>query len=129
MAEKVKVSREVAEFIESYEENNGGIPGWEDYLIRDHTESFARNFAGVNEEAMCMKDITPMQLAKMLINGYEIEESPEEVLLERYVQNGKNRIKAIREKDAYQEGFTLGYLMGVKDGLNCAGKEIKGIND
>ena len=130
MVEKVKVSREVANSIQYALEQ-----GAKESLLIYHTNNFYEDGSlrsGVTwtaKEYLGLNQLTPERLAIALYVGYEIGETPEETLLDRYNQNAKNRIKAIQNKEPYQEGYTLGYSLGVLDGLNFANKKIKGIND
>lgn len=115
--EKIKVSSEVATFINNYEKGYKYV-GWEDSLIVDHSKMWFDSFLGANEEAVCMKDVTPLQLSKILIYGYEVEKTPEEKLLDRY----KYHARSGRKSD---------YSRGVADGIAMAlvrlGIEVKGI--
>lgn len=80
MAEKVKVSREVAEAL--------------DKLLQQNTKNDVMKFyfavLDVNierlvaPESFALRSLEPMQLATMLLNGYEIEETPEERFIDWY---------------------------------------------
>lgn len=79
MAEKVKVSREVADAIDF------GIGKYKG----DKTQFFNRvcgNMCVWNHEDDCNIpiDLTPFELAVALQNGYEIEETPEEQFIKWY---------------------------------------------
>lgn len=124
MAEKVKVSREVGDVL--------------DYLRSKVSDNHILSCAGryktlinfsSNIERVLAEEISMIDLAKALINGYEFGSTSEEILLERFNQNNENRIKAIQEKNVYQEGYALGYSLGVQDGLNFSNKKVKGINE
>ena len=66
---KIKISKEAAEFIEK---GSRYSVNWEDDLIVQHAEAWNKGFEGVKDEAMCMKELSPLQLADILINGYEV---------------------------------------------------------
>lgn len=114
--EKIKVSREVADFIEDYENSLVSLEGWEDGLIIEHSRVWAESFEGAKEEAMCMKDVTPLQLSKILIYGYEVEQTPEERLANAY------SIKGISD-------YNRGFRTAIKYTLDTLGLKIEGIND
>jgi hypothetical protein len=97
MSGKVKVNREISNFIQAYVENVGGYPGWEDSLIYEHSQAWKNNFEGSKVEALCMKNISPFQLAVILINGYEVEETPKEKFNYFYDKYSKSDIQF--EKD------------------------------
>lgn len=124
MAEKVKVSREVANFIEGYEANVNSTPGWEDHLIFEHSRTWMNGFDGVKEEALCMSEISPLELAEILTKGYETEEAPEEKILKMYKSKNDGRYQSDDMKwinDAYANGIVYT--------LESLGIKIKGIND
>lgn len=124
MAEKVKVSREVAEFIKSYEENVASCNGWEDHLLMEHSREFFGSFEGAKDEALCMKDIPPIELAKILINGYEIKQTPEEKLLATY-----ERQRAWQEtNDPFDRRAHTAYGNAIVYTLDTLGIKIEGIN-
>lgn len=120
--EKIKVSREVAEFIEGYKDNVAGYLGWEDDLIIEHSRTWANSFEGAKESAMCMKDISPLELSKILIYGYEVEKTPEEMVLALY-KVVKDEITA--KNLQFDKGMAAGIVMTLKK-LNI---EIEGVTD
>lgn len=67
------VAQEVASFIQEYEENVNGYPGWENHLIYEHSNAWSNIFEDTKVSASCMKDISPFELANILIKGYEVE--------------------------------------------------------
>lgn len=111
--EKVKVSREVANAIEyllksaSYMDDKGRI-------LSSHSSS---NFNWrYDTPANGLNGVSVMKLAEILVNGYEVEETPEE--------------KLVRE---YQEGLQIGaghrtHANAIKFTLDTLGIEIEGIN-
>lgn len=123
MSGKVLVSKEVAEFLES---NNDGNPYWEDSLLEQHTLAYINGFKGVKEEAECMKKFTPMVLAKILINGYEVEETPEDLILKEY-----NRLKNLRiddSSDGVIKNECIAGMHAMVYTLNTLNIQVKGIN-
>lgn len=67
--EKAKLSREAADAI-VYLKNSG----WSDDQILKN--AWGDRFA--KQELYCLSDLPPMSLAAALVNGYEVEETPEE---------------------------------------------------
>ena len=122
MAEKAKVSREVAEFLKSCE--NSGVMYWEDDLLVEHTASFVGNHVAIKDEARCLCKYSPIELAKILINGYEIEQTPEEKLVERF-QYCEQRW-GWHQDDETEMRATAN---AIKETLNTLGIKIKGINE
>ena len=106
MGEKVKVSREVAEAIESaFEVSN------KEQVLEDH----ARSGMWQNKEFLPLNNLSLLEMAAIVINGYEIEETPEEKFLRVYkMQLDINR---------------LDFADGMKYALETLGIKIKGIND
>lgn len=70
---KIKVNRAVANFIDDYARNMTHNENWKNKLLMDHAVTYSRGFDGESERVRVMKDITPMQLAEILRNGYEAE--------------------------------------------------------
>lgn len=113
MTEKLKVSREVADAIErvkinfSFEEiiasqikkNLKGAPKWTGY------------FKPLN-------NLSAEQLATALINGYEVEITPHEVIAKEY-------IGLLADTSYYGDGFAD----GIEFTLNTLGIKVKGVND
>ena len=124
MGEKVKVSREVANFIERYETNVDRTPGWKDHLIFEHSRAWVGNFDDVTEDALCMSEISPLELAEILVVGYEIEETPEDRILETYNSCIRPNINFPPQKNHVQ-----GFASGIEFVLKELGIKIKGIND
>ncbi|WP_433959340.1 hypothetical protein [Cytobacillus horneckiae] len=114
MAEKVKVSREVAEALESARE-----------IRSDETITnmcIARSFVADQEP---LNKLNPYIMVKILINGYEVEQTPEELVREYY------RFKEMDLKqvtNSYDRGFATGALISIKKTLDMLGVKIKGIN-
>lgn len=120
--EKVKVSREVADFIESYENNAGGLAGWEESLLVQHCEAWATGFNDVRPEVKVMENLSPLQLSKILVYGYEAEKTKEERVLSLY----QVLQEEIEEKNL---PFDKGAAAGVRLTLKKLGIEIEGVTD
>ena len=70
---KVKVSKDVANFIDDYARNMTHNENWKDKLLIDHSITYSRGFDAYNEKLKVLKNITPMKLAEILHNGWEVE--------------------------------------------------------
>lgn len=114
--EKVKVSKEVAEAIEWYEKEceKNGVMRWEDELIYCHSHV---NDEWLNERVKPLAKLSSFELASILVLGYEIELTPEEMILKEY----NCRFDAL---DKNERWFCDGVLFVLKT-LNI---EIKGVN-
>ena len=114
LSEKVKVSREVANFLQKCE--NSGDMNWEDAVLHEHIKIFENHHGNevieINPDAQCMLQYSPFELARILVLGYEIEQSPEELIYEYYQAS-----TWVQEKDA---------VLFVLETLDI---KIKGVND
>jgi hypothetical protein len=119
MSEKVLLPREVAEAIENVRKRLGlsdevilyktYINGWE----AEWTEVLNAN--GDGNKAFL--------IAKALVNGYEIEETPEEKL-RQYYSNVNEEFNELLGSDSR----LYGVLEGIENTLDILGIEIPGIN-
>lgn len=111
--EKVKVSREVATFIEDYEKSYM-YEGWDNKMLSEH--AYQHCSGSYLDESL--KHISPLQLSKILIYGYEVEKTPEEKLFDNYNNHRRSAIKS-----PYSRGVSDGIVMA----LVRLGIEVKGI--
>jgi len=107
MVEKVKVSHEVAEAIEDRKRISR-------YTFKDFMKA-AVSQQQFSTSASALNSLSVERLAEILINGYEIEVTPEEKILDKF-----NRMKHI-DWDMYTDGMTF-----VLDVLDI---KINGINE
>ena len=105
MVEKIKVSREVADAID-WVKNNANF---ENAMFIQSNESWA------GDSLVVLNDLKVEELARLLIIGYEIEETPEEKALVYYEELGKRNLEGIRRH--------------IANVLTIAEIKIKGIND
>lgn len=119
MSEKVLLPREVAEAIEYLRKK-----GYRNFTImrlafEAHSDSSViRKWAfNINGRG------TPDLLMKALVNGYEIEETPEEKL-QRYYSDVNEQFNELLESDSR----LYGVLEGIENTLDILGIEIPGIN-
>ena len=116
MSEKVKVKREIAEYIEGYPLEYPKCRDWKNRLLMEHSyQFFSGSYADVS-----LKNVSPLGLSKILLYGYEVEETPEEKLAKWYMELEKD-IK--RSYSTYDRGNRDGILRT----LNTLGIEIEGI--
>lgn len=120
--EKIKVSRAVANFIESYEKSYMYV-GWDNKMLSEHAYQYCSG-SYLDES---LKGVTPLQLSKILIYGYEVEETPEEHLSRLYLFPPKylwvdntHRSVETRIKIAYRDGIEIA--------LKLMEVEVKGIH-
>lgn len=100
--EKVKVSREVAEAIEHRREKG--------YKLKDFMNAyFVSGFIGLGCDALDRLDIETY--AKALINGYEVEKTPQEKLLE------------------YINSLSAEQIQVVVNSLSILNIKVSGVND
>lgn len=114
--EKVKVSREVAEAIE-YLLNHEDYGYTKEKLLVAHAgmEKYPkRNWAGDNP----LNDIDLLVLAAILVNGYDIEQTPEEKLAEFY----RGRVNSSND-------YEREYAHGIEFAVRSLGIKIKGVNE
>ena len=74
----------------------------------------------------CLNDLDIMTIAAALINGYEVEKTPEEKVREYYAANYQRHEQSMpRSKDDF---YTSGVAEGVRNTLDCLGIKIEGVN-
>ena len=131
MAEQAKViiPKEVAEAIEKITSVPNGQP-WNIEVIRSNAEDIPSSFYGIIWRWITRGKITGglREYFTALVNGYEVEQTPEEQLREyyegsiRYEEECHNLGKHDRANTYYSE------RLGVETTLNKLGIEIEGIN-
>lgn len=121
MMEKVKISREVAEAIE-YLLNHEHYGYTKEKLLVAHAgmEKYPkRNWSGANP----LNDIGLLVLAGILVNGYEIEKTPEDILLKEY----KSMDGACTPKTEFGKS-AIERRKGFLTALNILGVKVEGVN-
>lgn len=108
---KVKVSREVAEAIERLRKNGHD----NNSFIEGHVK-----YGYELDENKCLNELDTETLARALLIGYEVEETPEEEILEVY---------NFKYGAGWGAGYTAGVRYGIKKTLDVYGIKIKGVND
>ena len=115
MTDKVKVSREVASFIEKYNE----YPYDFNQLLIEHTDACVEGYSSdcIKAEAKCLSQYEPIELAEILIKGYEVELTPEEQVEEYY--------KKLLNSDSKD---CKNMALAVRHTLSILKNRIKGVN-
>lgn len=116
MTEKAIVTKEQAELISQLQDkwSNDGI-------IQTHVK-----YAWTTEKYEPLNDLTTEELAKALINGYEVEKSPEERLRDyyEYLKDGEESVVRYGGSGAQlRQGW-----QSVETTLDTLGIKIEGIN-
>ena len=107
--EKVKVSKEVFEALENVQNTF------------DFDAIMRINCGGgfSSEKYIVLNDLSSESVAKLLILGYELEETPEEKLSKHYDVMKKHIV----------DPFDHGYVAGIESAIRMLGIKIKGINE
>ena len=114
--EKVKVTKEVAEALYEVERNYIGI----NIAITFHAKN-----ALIGKYAP-LQSLSIEDLARALINGYEVEKSPEENVRAYYEQTRK--ISTSPEEAAIVKIRADGTMRGIRNTLDLLGISIEGVN-
>jgi hypothetical protein len=120
--EKVKLPREVAEAIEYIREKEPS-----NYKVAHHVFHSMRGESDYPEKTVYEYFNGDMdELIKVLNNGYEIEQTPEDALRMYYDYCEKKKSQTVFTPE-YKEH--LGKILGIKMALKILGIKIEGIND
>lgn len=110
---KVTIPREVAEAIE--ELRNAGLSNWAIIAIaNDPSGEYSTTLSRFKERD---------KLLAALVNGYEIEQTPEERLREIFIDVANERLSASSDGVYY-----IGMMDGIRTAINILGIKIVGIN-
>lgn len=126
MAEKVKVSREVADAIELYIDDCTRVlkltlENSKAVLIAEHyKQDWAKYEIG---QYLALNDIDTFTLMQAMVNDYEVEETPEEKLLMRF-QHCEQRAGWHQDDEREMQATAN----AIKETLNTLNIQIKGIN-
>ncbi|WP_079709740.1 hypothetical protein [Paraliobacillus ryukyuensis] len=125
MSEKVKLPKEVANAIDRITNVDGKKPLF-DIQILESNASEGNDLAGdivdYVSEAGYEKYFTA------LINGYKIEKTPKDKLLEHYKKLQTRREYYLNQEDHQRDSMTKIEQYGIKYTLNTLGIKIEGIN-
>jgi hypothetical protein len=115
--DKVVLKKDVAEAIERWLRMNDGN---KDMLLRFHADKGDWEFG-----FQAFNTIDLMTMASALINGYEVEKSPEDKVRERFDYCYKQWQTA---GDAPYRRYYHGKVVGVQQTLDLLGIKITGVN-
>lgn len=123
MTDKVKLSREVAEALDSLRRQGGG-----NYEI---VAAFIKRRKEIPEiktlaDAFELNKISFDDILNALVNGYEIEKSPEDKVREYYERASKRFLSL--EDGSYEDGYVSGVIDAVEETLNLLGIKVPGVN-
>lgn len=124
--EKVKVTKEVAEAIEAYLNDFTSIRTTEEkksVLVAEHCgQDWTKYEVG---QYAALNNITTYELMTIMVNGYEVEKSAEEVVAEEH-----NRLThaAALEHDCDMRDFFKRKAEGIRYALDTLGIKIEGVN-
>ncbi|RPK29844.1 hypothetical protein [Paenibacillus xylanexedens] len=108
MIEKLKVKKNQAKAIEILRQNHT-----DDQIMADHADGWKKTFL------QPLNKLNALDLARALLIGYEVEETPEEKLLDMYKYRSASRTD--REHSVVRETiFSV---------LEITGKKVPGINE
>lgn len=114
MSGKVKITKSLAKAIEGALDECGSIDG----VLANHDYDWI-------EECTPLNELNHHQLAIILINGYEVEQTPEDKIKELYEEYNDLYVRS--DEDVYQK-----YLFArdaIAEVLEILDIEIKGIDD
>lgn len=92
---KIKVSKDVANFIDDYARNMSHDEDWKDKLLIDHSITYRRGFDGEFDRVRVLQDITPMKLAEVLHNGWEAEDRYDKDNVSKYLKVKHHESKGV----------------------------------
>lgn len=116
MIEKLKVSREVADAIESFRSEFG-----DEKLLWRHAQGWA------DHEPLCR--LPMVDLATALIVGYEVEMAPHEYVTKHYNIAKRNKKESLEKGDIESAMLNRGVMVGIKRTLRAFQITVEGVND
>ncbi len=111
MTNKSRVSKEVFQLLKRVEEEDdverlvSAVADKSPYLYREYEEA---------------KHLDLHELMKALVNGYEVEKTPEEKVREYYLDS--------TDSEVYSRAFTFHYDDAIRTTLDLLGIKIEGVN-
>lgn len=120
MTEKLKVSREVADVLDGLNRKDLNTDTW----LKMHSEG-----EWVSAKCKPLNTLSLEEFARALINGYEVEMTPHELIQKAYKKSNVKRGVSVGLNDMILAGAENGFMNGVEFTLNTLGIKIKGVND
>lgn len=118
---KVKLPKEVAEAVERKrgEKTEHGMPPW---TMKDYADAYMN---GIGATQVSLRKVPFETLMSALVNGYEVEETPEDKVREYY---NVTKDRSVREPVlSIRECFDF-ELLGITTTLAKLGIQIEGVN-
>lgn len=120
----MKIAREIADAIELFIKENKFKRSEEEIksiLVAEHCGQDWAEFE--DGQFLALNSISTYDLMKCVTNGYETEKTSKEKLKEQF-ENNKEMVEFYKNKsmDKYestQDGYSRGYVSGVRDTLNA----------
>lgn len=117
MTEKLKVSREVADVLDSLNRKDLSTDTW----IKMHSEG-----EWVSVKNKPLNTLSLEEFATALIVGYEVRMTPGEIIKAEYQKAADERNKS---EDDYRIQYLGGYQYGVQETLRVLELIVEGVND
>lgn len=117
---KPTITKEQAEVIQKF------MDGGEDRSGSDLLRLHAKDCWG--KEYSCLNDLDLLTLAAALVNGYEVEATPEERVREYYEKTKRTRDERHSAGDRGGRQFHNGVLDGIVSTISILGIHIEGVN-
>lgn len=119
---KPEITKKQAEAIEFLREN------YTDVQILEMRVKGAGCLLYIKGDIACgsIYDLSPIELADALINGYEVEKSPEQKVRDYYESNYAKHEKS--KPFSGEDHYTTGVSQGIKRTLEHLGIKIEGVN-
>lgn len=114
--DKVKVSSEMAKAIEGALDEYSSDPN---QVLENHRYDWI-------SECVPLNSLNHLELAEILLKGYEVEQTPEEKI-QQYVKDAQNTLEEYAALDVRK--WSEGKIQGVIFALDTLGIKIKGVND
>ncbi len=124
MAEKVVLPKEVAEALKDF--IDAGFSKWQIVNVVDEPGDYTRIIQkdGLHDQSRTLKTYMvnghSEELLSALVNGYEVEQSPEDKLRQRYEELGKASVHDLDDVSHIR--------YGIEEALDILGITIEGIN-
>ncbi|MCY9290783.1 DUF1642 domain-containing protein [Bacillus haynesii] len=119
---KPVITKEQAEAIEQVRRWGHG----DDWILASHSDVLSGRTSTWGCNICALDKMDMLTLAAALINGYEVEKTPEEKVREYYAANYQRHEQPMpRSKDDF---YTSGVAEGVRNTLDSLGIKIEGVN-
>lgn len=125
--EKVVVTKEVAEAIE-YLRNQYEVYKDDSFFIEAHAIHHSPHTEASWADCPILNEVSTEVFARAILNGYEVEKSPEEQVREYYDRCRTNSEIAYEQGEYRQSEYLNGQVNGISLTLQTLGIKIEGVN-